>query len=114
MTRTSRALCWAYVLGGMLAAHCGLNSARNGSPWYAAGLFAVSLLLGVAVAREYTAADGRRAAAVKAVCAARIGAQQDVVALGWADLERSCCLRAWESRGAEHDPHHCTRKDQAA
>ncbi|MFF4040527.1 hypothetical protein [Streptomyces sp. NPDC001816] len=114
LDRTARFMCWAYVLGGMLAAHCGLNSARNGAPWYAAGLFAVSLLLGVAVAREYTAADERRAAAVRAERAARLRAQQDDAALGWADLERSCCLRAWESHGTEHDTHHCTRKDQAA
>ncbi|WP_172381366.1 hypothetical protein [Streptomyces sp. MNP-20] len=33
---------------------------------------------------------------------------------GWADLNTACCLRSWESRGAEHDTTHCAKKDQAA
>ncbi|MEW2529300.1 hypothetical protein [Streptomyces sp. NPDC047071] len=33
---------------------------------------------------------------------------------GWADLNTACCLRSWESRGAEHDTTRCTRQDQAA
>lgn len=36
----------------------------------------------------------------------------DQIALGWHALEESCCLRGWDSAGAEHDPAHCTRKDQ--
>lgn len=115
MTRTARALSWAYALAGMLAAYCGLNSARNGAPWYAAvGLCATSLLLGLATVREYVAADERRASAVRAERAARLRVQRDNADVCWAALERACCLRAWESRGTAHDPRHCTRKDQAA
>jgi GDPmannose 4,6-dehydratase len=44
VTGSARALWWHYLLGSMLTAHCGLNSARNGAPLYAAGLFAVSLI----------------------------------------------------------------------
>ncbi|MFD8251929.1 hypothetical protein [Streptomyces werraensis] len=36
----------------------------------------------------------------------------DEIALGWQALEETCCLTAWESRGAQHDPATCTRKDQ--
>ncbi|NJP70397.1 hypothetical protein [Streptomyces sp. C1-2] len=32
-------------------------------------------------------------------------------AVDWDDLDRTCCLRSWESRGTQHDPTHCTRKD---
>lgn len=36
----------------------------------------------------------------------------DEIALGWQQLLEACCLRGWESAGAEHDPSTCTRKDQ--
>lgn len=36
----------------------------------------------------------------------------DEIAIGWHALDESCCLRSWDSAGAEHDPAHCTRKDQ--
>ncbi|GAB2732597.1 hypothetical protein [Streptomyces bullii] len=111
MNRSARALCWAYLLADLLAARCAINAARNGAPWYAAGLFAVSLLLLVALAREYVAADERRAAAVRAERAARLRARQAEAALDWDSL---CCLIGFESRGDLHDPDRCTRKDQAA
>jgi hypothetical protein len=114
VTRSTRALCWGYLLAFILTAWCCGASARNGAAWYAIGLFIVSLLLLAALAREYVAADERRAAAVRAERAARLRARQDEAALNWADLELACCLRAWESRGIEHDARHCTRKDQAA
>lgn len=112
MTRSTRVLGWAYLLAALLTAHCAVTSARNEAWWYGAGLFGVSLLLIVALAREYVAADERRAAAVRAERAARLRA--------WAsqartDLEDGCCERWWTSCGTEHDDlPHCTRKDQAA
>lgn len=36
------------------------------------------------------------------------------MARGWAELDAACCLRAWETCGADHDPTTCTRKDLAA
>ncbi|MEU0220254.1 hypothetical protein ABZ281_36600 [Streptomyces sp. NPDC006265] len=111
MTRSTRVLGWAYLLAALLTAHCSVTSARSDAWWYAAGLFGVSLLLIVALAREYVAADERRAAAVRAERAARLRT--------WAsqarpDLEDGCCERWWTSCGTQHDPHHCARKDQAA
>lgn len=38
----------------------------------------------------------------------------DEIALGWQALDEACCLRWWVSAETEHDPHHCTRKDQNA
>lgn len=112
MTRSARALCWAYVLAALILAHCAATSARADAWWYAAALFGTSLLLGVAVAREYVAAAERRAAAVRAERAARLRAQRDGVIRDWDPW--LCCVPGFTSRGNEHDPDHCTRKDQAA
>lgn len=114
MTSTARLMWWLYVLAAMLTAHCGITSARNHAPWYAVGLLGVSLLLLVALAREYIAADERRAAAIKAERAARLRqtrpAIDGVVAVA---LAGACCETWWTSAGAAHDST-CARKDQAA
>jgi len=31
-------------------------------------------------------------------------------AADWDDLDRACCLHAWESRGRHHDLTHCRRR----
>lgn len=111
MTGSARALWWLYLIAALFLGHCAATSARAGTWWYAAGLFGASLLLGVALAREYLAADQRRAAVVRAQRAARLSAWQSQAR---ADLDRGCCERWWTSCGNEHDPHRCTRKDQAA
>lgn len=36
----------------------------------------------------------------------------DEIAISWHALNSACCLRQWETAGREHDPDHCTRKDQ--
>ena len=36
----------------------------------------------------------------------------DQLAIGLHCLATACCERWWTSAGAEHDPAHCTRKDQ--
>ncbi|MBW5420309.1 hypothetical protein GKQ77_01820 [Streptomyces sp. BG9H] len=36
------------------------------------------------------------------------------ISRGWAALDAACCLASWESRGAQHDTTHCTRKGQTA
>lgn len=112
MTRTTRALGWAYLLAALLTGHCAINSVRNEAWWYGAGLFGASLLFVVAMAREYVAADERRAAAVRAERAARL---RTWASQARTDLEDGCCERWWTSCGTEHDDlPHCARKDQAA
>ncbi|MET9734312.1 hypothetical protein ABZZ79_27840 [Streptomyces sp. NPDC006458] len=114
MTPSARALWWLYLAAAFLTTRCAAISAEHGALWYAAGLYATGLLLLVALTREYLAADDRRAAARRAERAARLRALQDERVLSWQALERSCCLRGWESRGAAHDPCSCTRKDENA
>jgi hypothetical protein len=102
---------WLYLLAALFLGHCATTTVRAGAWWYAAGQFAASLLLGVALAREYLAADQRRAATVRAQRAARLSAWQSQART---DLDRGCCERWWTSCGTEHDQDDCTRKDQAA
>jgi membrane protein implicated in regulation of membrane protease activity len=114
VTPSARALWWHYLLGSLFTAHCGITSARNGALWYAAGLFAVSLLLLVALAREYIADDERRAAATRAERAARLRqprpAIDGVVAVA---LAGACCEAWWTSAGAGHEAT-CTNQRRTA
>jgi hypothetical protein len=115
MNGSSRVLWWHYLLAALFLAHCGVTSARAGGLWYAAGLFASSLLFGVALAREYVAADQRRAAAVRAERAARFREsteQQDLRRAAEA-LGHACCERWWTSCGHQHDSA-CTNQRRAA
>ncbi|WP_431997764.1 hypothetical protein [Streptomyces fungicidicus] len=111
MNPSTRALCGAYTLAVLFLVHCAAASARADAWWYGSGLFITSLLLLVALAREYVAADQRRTAAVRAERAARLGMWQSQAR---ADLYDGCCERWWTSCGTEHDRNHCTRKDQTA
>jgi hypothetical protein len=85
----------------------------------AAAWTTLGLVLAVAAAWSYGWwARGRyedHRAALRAERAARPPgphpvAVADEIALGWQALNEACCLRGWETRGAEHD--HPTRKDQ--
>jgi membrane protein implicated in regulation of membrane protease activity len=107
VTPSARILHWHYIVGAAFTGHVAASTAAAGSWWHAAGLFVVSLLLMVALGREYIAADQRRAAER----AARMRAWQNQAR---ADMERGCCERWWTSIGEEHDTTHCARKDQAA
>lgn len=114
MNTSVRILRWHYLAAAALTGHCAAKSAQHDAYWYAAGLFITSLLLLVAYARECIAANQRREAVVRAERAARLHGRQDRVALGWDELEMSCCLRAWETKGADHDRSNCKRKERAA
>ena len=105
MTRSTRALCCAYLLAAVLIAHSAVTTARHGAPWYAAGLAAVQLLLIAAFIREYLAADERRAAKVKAERAARVRdrAEQQAIRQAAEALGHACCERWWTSCGFHHD-----------
>lgn len=113
MNPSARLLRWHYVAAAAFTGHCAATTANAGAPWYAAGLFVVSLLLLVALAREYVHADEKRAAAR----AEAVRAQRAERMRAWQDRERAevdgCCERWWMSVGAEHDTV-CARKEQAA
>ncbi|MGW0942931.1 hypothetical protein ACWD4O_10315 [Streptomyces sp. NPDC002623] len=104
MTRTDRALSWAYLLASFLTLHCAVVSARHGAPWYTAGLTAATLLLIGATVREHQAADERRATAVKTERAARLRAldEQRAIRRTADTLGHSCCERWWTSCGTQH------------
>lgn len=110
MTLFTRLLCAFYGTVFLGLSCAAVDQAVQGTPWAAPvlAICAVAPLLGWL--REVEHADDWLVAERDAKRAARIRARQDT----WENLETSCCLRSWESRGAEHDTHHCARKDRAA
>lgn len=117
--RLMHALAALYALVAVSLLRYAVTSWENGSPYDAAVLFVATLLLTTAVIHHSYHRDELRAARTQLARAARPAdpwsrVMRDDIALGWNDLESTCCLSAWESHGATHDPHHCTRTDQAA
>ncbi|MEV0526611.1 hypothetical protein AB0I66_24520 [Streptomyces sp. NPDC050439] len=112
MKLSIRILRWHYLAAAALAGHCAAKSAQHDAYWYAAGLFITSLLLLVAYARECVVAQQRREDLVRAERAARLHGRQDQAAMTWGELDAACCLRAWETNGADHDAINCVRKER--
>lgn len=116
MTRLLHALVALYALAIGTLIYCAHLSHENGSLPYTALFLALAVLFGCATGAHYFLADELRAAQVRLELRARPAALHpavaDEIALGWQALDETCCLRWWESTGAEHDPRHCTRKDQ--
>jgi hypothetical protein len=98
--------CWLAVCA-VYAAH------KHALP--ACGAFVLgSAMAVVAFMREGSLEDALRREARRAEEAGRPApaaddVSADVVAIA---LAAACCERWWTSAGAEHDPTHCTRKDQ--
>lgn len=96
---TSRPLRYLYVLASLLPGRATVVSAQHDAPGYALGFVLVGLLLLVAAARDYLAAQRhRRAAAVRAERAARPGPYTGVAH----DMD-DCCETWWTSAGTRHD-----------
>lgn len=112
MRRLSTSL---YVTYGALfcwLAHCAVQSALNAAPWAAAVFVVGSGTTIVAFIREGALEDALRREAVRAERAARPQLEDTSDAVVDIALAAACCERWWTSAGAEHDPSHCTRKDQ--
>lgn len=114
MRRITRALYLAYGALFCWLAVTAVYAAYHQALW-ACGAFVLSSGLAiVAFMREGSLEDALRREAVRAEEEARPAAaaedlSDDVVAVA---LAAACCERWWTSAGAEHDPTHCTRKDQ--
>jgi hypothetical protein len=81
--------------------------ARANVAWMAAGHTALALLIAETARHTYRRAADDRAAAVHAERRARAHLSRDRIladhiTLGWADLDGTCCLDHWASRGAAH------------
>ncbi|MFJ7034900.1 hypothetical protein ACIQUE_29155 [Bacillus cereus] len=75
----------------------------------AAGHTAAALVVAEAARYAYRTAAQERAAAIAAERRARAHLSTDRIladriSLGWADLEDTCCLEHWASRGTAHEP----------
>ncbi len=108
MSRLVHALPVAYAAGALYLARCALASLRQGSPPYAAGLAACSLLLVAATAHHYLSrAEVRIAVAQLEIAARPFTTAQDVAVARL--MTTPCCEAWWPAVGGEHQ---CTRKDQ--
>ncbi|MGW0012445.1 hypothetical protein ACWDVX_22215 [Streptomyces tendae] len=70
------------------------------------------LAVGWCIGRYHRRTDASRAERVARPPGPHPAAVADELALALAALATSCCLTAAVTAGAEHDPAHCTRKDQ--
>ena len=114
--RLTHALAVLYALTALALFRCAVVSWQNGS-WPFALLFTgASVLLVTATVHHSWQRDELRYAHALLERASRPPelppALADRIALGWQALDDACCLRWWESAETEHDPRHCTRKDQ--
>lgn len=112
--RIARLLYLAYGALFCWLAVCAVYAAYHHALW-ACGAFALgSGLAVVAFMREGSLEDALRREAVQAEWAARPTppAEDAIDATTAVALAAACCERWWTSAGAEHDPTHCTRKDQ--
>ncbi|MEV5659821.1 hypothetical protein [Streptomyces flaveolus] len=89
----------------------------------AAALTTLAVVLGLPAVWCHGYRTCRQVAAARAAQAAEQAARPpgphaaavaDEIALGWQQLLEACCLRGWDSAGAEHDTTTCTRKDHHA
>ncbi|WP_442803455.1 hypothetical protein OG411_19205 [Streptomyces pseudogriseolus] len=113
--RFAHVLATGYALTALALMHMAVVSWRAGSWPYAAFLAGASLLLMTAVVHHSWQSGELRDALERLEEAARPpaipAAVADEIALGWQALAETCCLTAWESRGARHDRTTCTRKE---
>jgi hypothetical protein len=113
----TNALAGLYALVAVVLLRCAMVSHTNGS-WPHTLFFAgAAVLFATAIAHHAYHRDELRAAQARLETAARPPgprptAVADEIALGWQALNETCCLRSWESAGADHDRARCTRKDQ--
>lgn len=114
MNRLTHVLACLYALTAIGLLYCATISHRNGANAWAAFLYGAACLLAVAVIHHAYHRDELRFALRQLERASRppdppAPAEDGVVAVA---LAAACCERWWTSAGAEHDPEHCTRKDQ--
>lgn len=113
MNRVTPLLCLLYAAASLLLLRCALVSSEHGSTGYFAAFIACSVLFSLGIVHAAWQREQLRAAVARLERATRPAdrrpAIEDAVAL---ELALACCERWWTSCGAEHDPTHCTRKDQ--
>ena len=114
--RLTHALACLYGLVAFALLRCAMVSHEQGSWPYTLFFLSAALCLAVAIFHHSYQRDEIRYAHARLHAlqqAARppdpTASEDGVVAVA---LAAACCERWWTSAGAEHDPEHCTRKDQ--
>ncbi|MET4925486.1 hypothetical protein P3L51_24555, partial [Streptomyces sp. PSRA5] len=119
--RPARALQTAHTAGAFLLGLTAIQHAAAALWPQAIAATVLTALLAEGRMREHELAAARRqlakhqfAAAVTAddiTPAGHAGALNDELVIAWQQLHDSCCLNAWLTNNAEHDPTHCTRTE---
>ncbi|MFE0329046.1 hypothetical protein ACFW08_20135 [Streptomyces sp. NPDC058960] len=117
MNHTTRALCALYVAAASLLLVAAATAATRDQDAWAAAFGTTAVLLAAAFATQMHLAEQLRNTRIDLEHATRppgpsAAAIADEITLAWHALGQACCLRQWETSGREHDPDHCTRKDQ--
>jgi hypothetical protein len=113
MRRGTHALWALYALLALFLLRCALVSHQHNSPGYTAMFAAASIGAALAIVHTSWLLDEHRAALNRLDTAdrrPRLTTRQDVQVRQI--LGKECCETWWATAGAEHDPEHCTRKDQ--
>lgn len=109
----TRILTTLYALTAIGCFHAAILSHGQGNTPWALFFSAASITLGTAIVHTSCLRDYALNALDELEHAARTAdrrpALDDAVAL---EVAAACCEVWWTSAGAEHDPDHCTRKDQ--
>jgi hypothetical protein len=110
----TNALAGLYALVAVVLLRCAMVSHSHGSWPYTLFFAGAAVLFAVAIGHHAYHRGELRAAQARLERATRppdqrTSLEDGVVAVA---LAAACCERWWTSAGAEHDPDHCTRKDQ--
>jgi hypothetical protein len=115
--RITHALAALYTVATFALLAYAVYASRRGDTAEVVVFGCCAILFGCAIGHHTYHRDELRFARVRLERATRppgphAAAIADEIALGWQALAEACCLSAAVSAGADHDPDHCTRKDQ--
>lgn len=112
-------LCVADAAASLILVYCAVISHEHGSTAYTVILGTLAVLFALALAHTSYLADELHASLRRLEAASRpaplFSPRQDARTVADAvalTAAAGCCETWWATAGAEHDPDHCTRKDQ--
>ncbi|MFD6294545.1 hypothetical protein ACFWFU_07040 [Streptomyces sp. NPDC060235] len=109
-------LCIADAVASLILVYCAVISHQHGSTTYTVILGTLAVLFALALAHTSYLADELHTALRRLEAAARparlLSPNPTTDGIVAAAMARWCCDTAVQTAGLEHDPDHCTRKDQ--
>jgi hypothetical protein len=114
VNRITTTLAACYSLAAAVMVHCATVSHDHHATGWTITFAALAALFGFAIAHHAYMRDELRTALVRLERASRDVPHPRITRGDWDELALACCLVGWETRGADHDPTSCTRKDHHA